>query len=329
MGKRKGICPERLKTIYRRQANTPPWDGSYVPSTLATPQEAPSISRAFIMTPEKFGVREIHLLSTPERNAALLGLYHPAIVGLQEQRMLSPEPAMHPLWTWAGIDRTRLTPFKGVIDVAERLGHLDLLPKVKVPNPDAPDSPLTMVFPWTGDLLWAIKGKGEALHCVNWTVKSEYEEFKRPCSHRDGKPRGNDSARTIARHQIEQSYYHDAGIPTVRVADECIDCDVASNLRQLFLHHRRELRLNKEQCWEIQHKYQIALESGNPPSEVIIDLTGRQRFTLDQCRSLLYQLIWYRQLRVDLFQPVLINRPLHPETRDVLEVYAHWFRGGQ
>src|SRR5690606_2084076 len=116
----KGVSIARLKAIYQRQRD-PHWDSSYVPGILATPQEAPSISHAFILTPQKLSGRESHFLSTAERDAALLGLYHPAVVGLQEQRMLSPEPTVHPLWTYPAIDRTTLPALRGLIDTADRL----------------------------------------------------------------------------------------------------------------------------------------------------------------------------------------------------------------
>lgn len=326
MAARKGINSTRLKTIYTRQ-ESPSWGVDYVPSILATPQEAPSISRAFILTPAKLGGRETHLLSTPERNAALLGLYHPQVVGLQEQRMLSPEPRPHPLWTFPGMDKTDLPQIKGLIDVAERLGYIDLLPRVTVENHQAPSETVTVVFPWIGDLLWAVQESPGRIHCVNWTVKDTYEDFKRPALPSAEKTVNPKKSRAIlARHEIEKVSYGDAQIRTIQVADKAIDHHVSANLRQLFLHHRRPLQLENEQRTEIFQKYLSALETGIPPSEVILLFAERGRYTVHQCRSLFYQAIWNRELRVDLFQPILINKPQLQETRDVIEVYADWFR---
>jgi len=326
MASKKGISATRLKVIYRRQS-CPAWDETYTPSILATPQEAPSISRAFILTPSKLGGRETHLLSTSERNAALLGFYHPDVVGLQEQRMLSPEPTVHPLWTMLNTDRTQLAPLMGVIDVAERLGHLNLLPRIRVPNPERIGESLTLVFPWIGDLLWAIKGASGQIFCVNWTIKDQQISFARPGPRRDGKLREFiDSHAVLARHEIEKSYYLDAGIRTLRIAGEEIDQHVVANLRHLFLYHRRKVDLSSEQRAEILDKIIAAHEAEIPPGEVLSYFVMKGRYSAEDCRSVLYQAIWDRRLRVDLFRPILINRPLHSETIDVIAHYRDWFK---
>jgi hypothetical protein len=318
---RKGINASRLKTIYTRQ-ESPGWSADYVPAILATPQEAPSISRAFVLTPEKLECREVHLLSTPERNAALLGLYHPDVVGLQEQRMLSPEPCPHPLWTFPRMDRTGLPALRGLIDVADRLGYLKLLSRVNVENTNDPCGFASVIFPWIGDLLWAIRTAVGEVFNINWTVKSSYADFKRASL--KGNKTG-DVTRGLARHEIEKTYYEDARIKTVQVADEAIDSHVAANLRQLFLHHRRPLGLTTEQRAEILHKFHSALEAGVPPVEVILQYSDRRKFTVHQTRSCFYQAVWNRELRIDLFHPILINLPQRAEERDVLDVYADWF----
>lgn len=320
--KHKGINASRLKTIYARQA-APSWGKDYVPAILATPQEAPSISWASILTPEKLQIREVHLLSTPERNAALLGLYHPDVIGLQEQRMLSPEPCQHPLWTFPGMDRIGLPTIKGIIDVADRLGYLNLLNRVSVENNDDPSGHSTVVFPWVGDLLWAIRLPSGKVFAINWTVKSSYVDFKRPFP-KDKKT--GDMKRVLARHEIEKALYDDVRIKTVQVVDEAIDSHVAANLRQLFGHHRRPLGLSLDQRTEILCKFHSALEAGVPPVEVILEFSDRGRYTVHQCRSLFFQAIWNRELRVDLFSPILINLPQRPEERDVVDVYADWFK---
>jgi hypothetical protein len=59
-------------------------------------------------------------------------------------------------------------------------------------------------------------------------------------------------------------------------------------------------------------------------------LTARRLADLFKLRPedvmvVLYQAIWNRQIRVDLFRPVLADSPLRLEREDVLVRYATWF----
>lgn len=284
------------------------------------------MSRAFTLNSIKFG-RQVHLLSTPERNAALLGLYHPNVIGLQEQRMLSPEPTTHPLWTMPGIQRDKLVAIRGLVEVAERMGHLSILPRVKVGLSN--NEVITTVFPWIGDLLWAVRKINGDINCINWSVKSSYLDFKRPPLKKLKLQSDNVNNTTLLeRHEIEQEYYKDAGIKTLFVSDDQIDQHVVANLRQLFLHHRRTIHLEVSQKNEILNRFRVAFETGIPPSEVITSFAEKGKYSVNDCRDIFFQAIWSRNLRVDLFKPILINLPMKPESRDVLDVYGNWFKEG-
>ena len=111
MGTSRGPSSSRLETIMGRQ-DLPTWDANYVPAILAIRTEAPSMSHALTITPEKLTGREVHLLSLSEFFAALLGLYHPNVVGLQEQRMLSPGPRQTPFNTFPVFTSPGLLPSK-------------------------------------------------------------------------------------------------------------------------------------------------------------------------------------------------------------------------
>jgi hypothetical protein len=127
------------------------------------------------------------------------------------------------------------------------------------------------------------------------------------------------------RHELETSYYRDANIRTVHLAADAIDPNVRSNLRQLFLHHSRQVALPLSEQEELAGRFGSCLASGVPPPDLITRLIGAGKYTLEDCRNVLYQAIWNRKLRVDLWQPILINRPLHPEEHDILELHADWF----
>lgn len=326
MATKKGVNLQRLFTILERQS-TACWGKAYIPSILATPQEAPAISRPSILNSKKIG-REIHVLSLTEKAAGLLALYHPELFDLQEQRMLSTTPAPHPLFGNLSImNSIDLPAFKGMIDVANRLGYLSILPKIKVMDPADPLRAKLVVFPYAGDLLLMMHGSNGHKYCVNWNIKDKHESFTvglkgvsqsgRPASKRDT---------TFERHEMEDVYYQDAGIRTIRISSEQLDLHVTANLAQLFGYHLKKLKLSMAMQALILNKFKLALKTGVNPTEIILSLISQYFLTDEQCRTVLYQSIWNRKLRVDLFKPILIDRPLRPETRDVLVEYADWFK---
>ncbi|MGC5791372.1 hypothetical protein [Herbaspirillum huttiense] len=315
----KYISIARAKTIFQRQKETS-WDEHYIPGILATVKEAPSISHAFILRPKKLGGREVHLLSTPERNAALLGLYHPEVVGLQEQRMLNPNTAVHPLWSHPEAARNQLKQLTGTIQVADHLEMLDEFPIVW-DSVLGQSKRVPIVYPWCGDLLWAIKKNDRPLNCINWNIKDQLSAFKRPISHE----KKESPIRLLARYEIEESYYASASIRTISVSEDQIDRNVSANLRQLFIHHDETLLLSNDSRSDVVERYQSALGLGIPPNDVIDYYAERGIHSIHEAKTVFYQAIWNRDLRVDLFKPILINRPLHAEVRDVLDVYKDWF----
>ena len=315
----------RLKTILKRQTN-PTWGPDYTPSILAVRGEAPSLSHALTIIPEKLSGREVHLLSLSECFAALLGLYNPNVVGLQEQRMLSSGPSAHPLHNYPGAIVGGLTPLKGIIDAAERLGYLKMLPRVRLEDPENEGQRREIVFPYIGDLLWTLQGTNGRHYCINWSVKDSESAFKRPLQHkRFITPRGQISTGVLERHELERTYYADAGIRTVLVSGEAIDEHVRANLQNLFLYQNRTVNLPKDVQSELLARFHDCLETGTPPNELIVRLAGFGKYSIEDCKNVLYQGIWHRKLRVDLLQPILIDRPLKPETQDVLDIYEKWF----
>jgi hypothetical protein len=327
--RKKGVTPTRMLAILKRQAE-PRWGSDYIPSILATPQEAPSISHACTLNSSKLG-REVHCLSLPEMAVALLALYDPDVVDLQEQRMLAPWPTPHPLFGFPGLHQVHLPPIRGMIDVADRMGYLSMLPRVKIENPDTPGSLDTQIFPYIGDLLLFRRRPGnDGLYCVNWSIKDQEMAFRVTTVRQTGKqkPSRDSLLNILPRHEMEEAYYRDAGIRTVRIAGEQVDAHVVANLKQLFLNHGTQLPIGQDQQRRILKKFMIATDLGIPPLEVAQDLCARGDVNPHACRTVLYQAIWRRELRVDLFRPVLFNQPLRPEQRDVLDVYANWFKEG-
>lgn len=327
MARKKGVTPERLRTILQRQEK-PRWGADYIPSILATPSEAPSISRAVILSSAKLG-RDVHALSEPEKKASLLALYYPKLVELHEQKMLSPTPRPHPLFDFPSEPQFGLPHLRGTLAVAQQLGYLDLHPCVRVPDASNPAGKRWVPFPYMGDLLLYLRGLDGGIYCVNWSIKDSEQDFERPGpSKRPRRLGAADIQDALARHEIEDVYYADAGIPTMKIAGEQIDANVAANLAQLFFYHKTRLDISAQLQSDLLRKFQAGLASDISPMEVILSIRSHSDVAVRDCTTVLYQAVWSRKLRVDLFKPVVIDRPLRPEQRDVLDVYAHWFKGG-
>lgn len=131
-------------------------------------------------------------------------------------------------------------------------------------------------------------------------------------------------ARAEAREQVYVEYMRELGIRIHRVNRHQIDEDVRANLRRLLNFHARPLALAASLAEDLRGTFADDLASGCP-SLVSIQRKCDSEMDREHARTLLHQMIWARQLRVDLFQPIHINHPLVPEQRDVLEVYSHLF----
>lgn len=319
------LTRQRLTTIYKRQDN-PSWGSDYVPSILATRGEAPSISNAYAVKSARFD-RLIHLLSSSELSAFVLAAHHPWLFGFQEQRMLSPEPRCHPLCSMHGEVPARFKPLKGIIDVAERLGYLSRLPKIKIPLAGCPGIKSDVVFPFIGDFLLALNDSSNPTWCVNWSIKSDEAGFKRPIENIVQKNQASDEL-ILMRHELERTYYADAGIYTHFVASSTFDTHVINNLRFLYRYQQEPFCMGHDERLEMESRFLYCLEAGLPISALLPKLIRPGFQTLHVVLTCFYQAIWQRRLRIDLFRPIVIDRPLHPEGRDVLDVYAKLFQAG-
>ena len=325
---KKIVTGNRLRTVFKRQ-KSPSWDKNYLPGILATREEAPDISRASILTPGMLG-RSFHCLSKPEKYFSIFGFYSQRFAGAQEQRMMPAHPTRHPLFTMSAVADKRLPILPGTLAIAEKISATTILSTGSLPAENAGEEPLKIILPFFSDILWAVReSDGSVTKCINWNIKDEQDAFSLPAPQkRRGKASAEgDTDKTIARHTLERLYHEEAGIRTVQLGLDQLDETFRENLRRLFGQHRRRISLDEQLEGALKERFTTALQAGIPPFEVILDLKRRHQFDVPDARTFLWQLIWRRELRVDLFSTLLIDRPLKPETIDPLEKYADWFRG--
>jgi hypothetical protein len=312
----------RLIEIKRRQWEQR-WGASYIAGVFADRVEAPGISSGTILMPPKLGSRDFHVMSDAELFVALLALHHPACWDIHEQFVLFPKAREHPLQNHPRAIGTKFKPFAGVLDVIERLGHkrhqsirIEIDPKGAMQS---------VPFPYFGDIRLFMADQ-EGPYCVNWPVKRKFEDFRGRGPRSKPRRRNDpDDPASIARQELECVYHQDAEIRTQPVAFDQLDTEVRLNLRNTFLDECRRLELS-----DAQRSDALGIANEHIDRDVPMCVVARRMAAATGCRQdeacwLIHQAIWRRELRVDLFRPVLTTKPLRKEVRDVLDVYGDWF----
>ena len=310
----------RLQEIKRRQYPQR-WGVEYQASIRATPKEAPSVSWAGTLTPAKLGGREFHLIGRPAKWFGLLALYHPLVWEIWEERVLHTFPYPHPLHGHERALGIEFAPFKGTLDVAERLG----IQHPKIADRSTAGKEKWLAWPYLGDLLlFLLDDRGP--YCVNWPIKDTQKAFRRPGPKTRGKPRLDvDHPAAIARNDLETEYHNDAGIRTQRLSQEDIDSEVRNNLYDLFLAHRKPVPISAVERDQATFELASSIRESQPAYRTLQRLERELGLSKESSIALLKQLIWERKVRVDLFRPVLTDQPLHPEGTEILAHYAAWF----
>jgi hypothetical protein len=313
----------RLLQVRERQREDR-WSPHYVAGIFADAREAPGISSATILRPKKLGSREVHTLSHSETCSALLALYNPNCWELFDQRALSPVPRPHPLQGHPKADGLVLKPYEGTLSVAERLGILSKHPKVRAQIGSDQSTWPMVPFPYFADLTLCLSDE-RGPYLVDWPIKDKEEDFRRRGPRKSRVRPDEDDPAVVARTALQVMYNQDAGIRTQEVVGKSIDFHVRCNLRELFLDEDYKTSIDLHAKLELIHELQDAVGKDIPGYILARRLAHTFKLKDREVTALLKQGIWTRQIRVDLFQPVLIDKPLRPEVVDVLTHYAAWF----
>lgn len=307
----------RVQAISARQDETK-WGPDYQPAIQVVRGEAPTNSNVVEFYSAKLQ-RPMHMLSRPETGMAALALHNENVWEVHEQHRLHPRPAPHPLanhpdwrqWPWPASS--------GTVNLAASLGVWRSHPMYYDEEKEAYEP-----IPWIGDFLLFLKDS-EGPYLVSWDCKTSPSQhgMPGPASFR-ARASNRAIAKATVREKVYQAYMAELQIPIRRVSRDDIDPDVRMNLLRLLKLHARGPDLPDSITCELANAFGEALKTGEPPVMVIRRLVREPDQWL-HAKTLLDQLIWYRKLRVDLFRPIHIDRPLNPERSDVLDVYAHLF----
>lgn len=313
----------RLREIKRRQWE-PRWGKDYVAAVFADATEAPGISTGSVMLPPKLGSREFHVMSEAECFLALFPLYNPNCWELHEQFMMFPKSREHPLQNHPRALGKRFKPFAGTLNVFDRLGLTRPHQSVRVAN-GTDGTKQKVPFPYLGDLRLFMQDE-DGVYCLNWPVKSKYADFRGKGPKSKPRPINDpDDPASLARQELECVYHADAEIRTQPVALDQFDTEVRLNLRNMFLDECRPIALSDQKRQEA-----LGVAFDHIGKDVPMHFVARRMalavgFDEIDAIALIHQAIWRRELRVDLFRPVLTSKPLRPEIRDILDAYGSWF----
>lgn len=318
------ISEGRFNLILKRQEKMR-WLADYQPAMRATRDEAAKISRPSTLYWRKLG-RDMHFMSLAERHVCLLALYHPRVFDIHEQHMLSMFEAPHPLSHHPDAWDLSLPPVNGTVNIADELGILSKHPVVNLTDPDNSEEQIRHAFPYLGDLLLFLKDD-QGPYCVNWSVKSQNDDFyDRSRSRQSKKAIAAEQPELHMRHALEQRYFADAKIPTHFVAAKDFPPDLIHNLNALCARSQRKCVLPYEAQEELIHQLQKIVGTNATVLSMISTWTARFKCERDELLSAFYKAIWDRRVLVDLYKPVLVDKPLREPRTDPLLDYANLFR---
>lgn len=324
MAQPKHIGLSRLREVLRRQ-DPPKCSPDYDPAIRATREEAPARSRPAQVWSDKLG-RYCHALSSVEQKALLVALYNPSLFEIHEQRMLATEARQHPLSGHGRATGLILHPLRGTIDVCERLDAINHHHWVYIDHPDGTGR-VPVPFPFIGDFLLFLADEAGP-YCVNWTIKGSKEEFSRRLILADKPVRAPAKERTAIemRHAIEERYYLDAGIPTIRIVDRDLPDMFLQNIRSLLLMMHRAPELDAGIYVELCERLQASTRTTQRPLDILLSMVHRYDVSLEGLRSAFGRALWQRDVRAELMdEAIFIDHPLKAERRDPLRVFANWF----
>lgn len=260
-----------------------------------------------------------------------LALYHPAVFEVHDEHILYPNASMHPLASHASFKSSPWPSTRGTVALAESLSAMGqkhpavFVRHEKAAQRDEEVAGYWQVLPYVGDYLLYLKDS-HGPYAVAWDVKSKQGDHAKPWGGNLNRSSHKKKARAeLFRDEIYKTYLAELDIRLVRMSGSMLDAQFAANILRMLPIHARPVEGPPSLHAEIIAAFDEALHQGTPPIDVIHHYMTKQ-ISSDTASDLLDQAIWGRRLKVDLFSEITIDRPLPPQTRDPIEVYASHFR---
>lgn len=312
---------QKFDLLMSRQNKRFDWSSTYIPSTLAVPREAPKGSRISRLNSRKLN-RTLHALSTPERVFMQLALYHPGLMDLHEQKMLTVYNHCHPLQGHPLLRGSLLPELTGTKEIAKQIGfkHHQITIEKRDGNRER------HLYPYQGDIMLYVVDREGRPYALNWSVKDREGAFheRRLSSAKTPIQQRKDRDHAMLRGRLEKDYYASAGIRTVQVSLDKVESTVQANLDLLYPMHLLPLSHEPELLADYSCDVAASALAGDPVWPVTRKY-GERWGKRDQFIARFYQDIWERKLPINFFKPILIDHALSIEGGDLLAAYSSWF----
>lgn len=318
--KSRGMNEDKWRRIMQRQA-TPRFGSQYESAIRATKEEAPSISYAVQIWSNK-NQRYIHCLSNQEAAFCVILEYHPDVVEYMEQHMLPNVRTPHPLTMHPLSERRSLPALEGILATGRNMGAQEFLPKFIVSKEGKRFHGL-----WIGDFLVIVRDP-EGIYAVNCSIKACMDDFclspPQP-HHTDGQRKR--MKRAAMRHLIEKEMLARGGIATrfIGIKEALSPCLIANLDRMRRLAHEWVVRTPEFER-VVLDRFQKGIAEQSTPAEIFAALRSEYQFETHDMNVCFQYLMWTRQLRLDLEQPIANHRRLMPEIQDPLDKWRQWFQ---
>lgn len=310
----------RLDLFFDRQGGFE-WGDTYEPAIQAWPREAPRGSRISRMNSRLLN-RTVHLLSRTERVLAQLALMNPNLIDLHEQKLLSVGPCMHPLYGHPLSKGEELPHLRGTVCIAEAIGYKHF----QIVSLDENGDKAYYFYPYLGDLLLYLKDEDGRPYAVNWNIKltaADFSERKRD-KLKTREQKLKDEKSEELRHFLEDEYYRDGGIRTLKLSLADISNVIIANLDQVYGAHDRKLTLEQALLKDYEFSLIEALQQGTPLGLVAAKYSKKWG-ARDQFICAIYQSIYKSNLKVNFEQPIHIDKCLNLSDRPLHETFSHLF----
>lgn len=327
--RRRNAQLERYKRFHQRQ-DAVRFGPDYQAAIAAVRGEAPERSGAGVLPAAELG-RSIHALSWPEKVAAALALYS-GVLELHDQHVYYPKPMLHPLAFHHLYQHLEWPATDGTYSIAEQLGLAKWHPRVwdtaaapraQGGSTEAAGEPGGWhIGCWVGDFLLYRRDAQGHPYILFWEVRPTQADHALP----GGDFRRRSSAKSIegrsARNTICAAYAEQLGSRIVAFNCDEVPEGLARALVSLCRNQAADIDLPVTAVAELLHAYREAVGTDIPPDAIARKLvTSGEDFLA--AKNLLDHAVWQRHVRVDLHKPLLWNRPLLPESLDVLVEFRH------